>query len=50
MPFRAFRVALAGPTTSVTSPWNLCLSHIELYGYFYKAAISSQQLQQQPQQ
>jgi hypothetical protein len=37
VPFRAFRLVLAGPTTSATSPYNLCLSHLELYGYFYVA-------------
>jgi hypothetical protein len=33
--FRAFRVLLAGPTTSAVSAHNLCISYLELYGYFY---------------
>jgi hypothetical protein len=35
LPFRAFRLLLTGPTLSATTPWNFCLSFVELYGYFY---------------
>eukprot|EP00877_Chromochloris_zofingiensis_P008432 jgi/Chrzof1/3842/Cz13g10230.t1 len=35
VPYRAFRIWLAAPTCSATSPWNLCISYLELYGYFY---------------
>jgi hypothetical protein len=38
MPFRAFRLLLAGPTLSAATPWNFCLSHVEFYGYFFGAA------------
>ncbi|KAH9297739.1 hypothetical protein KI387_029421 [Taxus chinensis] len=34
LPFRFFRVALTGPTTSSSNPWNLCVCYLELYGYF----------------
>jgi hypothetical protein len=37
VPLRAFRLLLAGPTTSTVSPHNLCITHLELYGYFYQA-------------
>lgn len=37
MPFRAFRLLLAGPTLSATTPWNFCLSQVEFYGYFFRA-------------
>jgi hypothetical protein len=40
MPFRAFRLLLAGPTLSATTPWNFCLSHVEFYGYFFRAEDS----------
>jgi hypothetical protein len=40
MPFRAFRLLLLGPTQSHASPWAFCLSHWELYGYFYKLGSS----------
>jgi hypothetical protein len=40
MPFRAFRLLLLGPTQSNSSPWAFCLSHWELYGYFYKLSSS----------
>lgn len=33
LPFRFFRVILLGPTTSVSTPWNLSLCYLELYGY-----------------
>ncbi|GBF97048.1 hypothetical protein Rsub_09521 [Raphidocelis subcapitata] len=36
LPFRAFRLLLTGPTLSATTPWNFCLSFVELYGYFYR--------------
>lgn len=36
LPFRAFRLLLLGPTQSATNPWAFCLSHFELYGYFFK--------------
>lgn len=34
LPFRFFRVVLLGPTTSASTPWNLSLCYLELYGYF----------------
>jgi hypothetical protein len=41
MPFRAFRLLLLGPTQSHSNPWAFCLSHWELYGYFYKLSSTS---------
>ncbi|KAJ0967945.1 hypothetical protein J5N97_024862 [Dioscorea zingiberensis] len=35
LPFRFFRVILTGPTVDDSSPWNLCICFIELYGYFH---------------
>ncbi|XP_068646568.1 BTB/POZ domain-containing protein At2g30600 isoform X2 [Aristolochia californica] len=35
LPFRFFRVVLTGPTNSDSSPWNLCVCFLELYGYFH---------------
>lgn len=35
LPFRFFRVVLTGTTTSDSSPWNLCICFLELYGYFH---------------
>lgn len=43
MPFRAFRLLLLGPTQSHSNPWAFCLSHWELYGYFYKLGGVQQQ-------
>jgi hypothetical protein len=34
LPFRFFRVILLGPTSSLSTPWNLSLCYLELYGYF----------------
>ncbi|GBG70252.1 hypothetical protein CBR_g6381, partial [Chara braunii] len=34
IPFRMLRVILRGPTSSRSTPWNLSLSYLELYGYF----------------
>ncbi|XP_049362808.1 BTB/POZ domain-containing protein At2g30600 [Solanum verrucosum] len=34
LPFRFFRVLMAGPTTDDTNPWNCCICFLELYGYF----------------
>lgn len=36
IPYRFFRVLLTGPTTSLTSPHNFCMSYIELYGYLLR--------------
>jgi hypothetical protein len=36
MAFRAFRLLLAGPTLSATTPWNFALGHVEFYGYFFR--------------
>ena len=33
--YRLFRVLLTGPTTSSTSPLNMCLSNLELYGTLF---------------
>ncbi|KAL3700362.1 hypothetical protein R1sor_018384 [Riccia sorocarpa] len=33
IPFRFFRIFLNGPATDTSSPWNLCICYIELYGY-----------------
>lgn len=35
LPFRFFRVILTGPTTSDSTPWNLCICFLELYGYLH---------------
>ncbi|XP_004512608.1 BTB/POZ domain-containing protein At2g30600 isoform X2 [Cicer arietinum] len=34
LPFRYFRIALTGPTTDATNPWNFSICYFELYGYF----------------
>ncbi|KAK8580760.1 hypothetical protein V6N13_143821 [Hibiscus sabdariffa] len=35
LPFRFFRILLAGRTTDTSNPWNLCICFLELYGYFH---------------
>jgi hypothetical protein len=49
MPFRAFRLLLLGPTQSHSSPWAFCLSHWELYGYFYKLGSLSSAADSRPE-
>lgn len=37
VPYRIFRVLLIGPNPEAQNPRHVCLSYIELYGYFYAA-------------
>ena len=41
VPYRAFRVLLIGPNPEAQNPRHVCLSYVELYGYFYRDAGGS---------
>ncbi len=36
VPYRLFRVLLIGPNPEAQNPRHVCLSYLELYGYFYR--------------